>query len=137
MDDYIRRSDVMQMLRQYEDNACAPTADVIHAVQELMDRIGKIPAADVAPVVHGRWIDKYDDYSCAECSVCDNFFETTDSGWGSDDSFTRFVKIHGFCPNCGAKMDSPAHDNADRCVCCGDVIPEGRQVCPKCEGRRE
>lgn len=24
--------------------------------------------------------------------------------------------------------------NADRCVCCGDVIPEGRQVCPKCEG---
>ena len=25
-------------------------------------------------------------------------------------------------------------DNADRCVCCGDVIPEGRQVCPKCEG---
>lgn len=24
--------------------------------------------------------------------------------------------------------------NADRCVCCGDVIPEGRQVCPACEG---
>lgn len=22
---------------------------------------------------------------------------------------------------------------ADRCVCCGDVIPEGRQVCPGCE----
>lgn len=21
----------------------------------------------------------------------------------------------------------------DRCVCCGDVIQEGRQVCPKCE----
>ena len=23
--------------------------------------------------------------------------------------------------------------SVDRCVCCGDVIPEGRQVCPKCE----
>lgn len=23
--------------------------------------------------------------------------------------------------------------NADRCVCCGAVIPEGRQVCPICE----
>lgn len=23
--------------------------------------------------------------------------------------------------------------NADRCVCCGDIIPEGRQVCPNCE----
>lgn len=22
---------------------------------------------------------------------------------------------------------------ADRCVCCGDVIPEGRMVCPACE----
>lgn len=23
--------------------------------------------------------------------------------------------------------------NADRCVCCGEIIPEGRQVCPQCE----
>lgn len=22
--------------------------------------------------------------------------------------------------------------DADRCVCCGDIIPEGRQVCPQC-----
>lgn len=21
----------------------------------------------------------------------------------------------------------------DRCVCCGAIIPEGRQICPKCE----
>lgn len=21
----------------------------------------------------------------------------------------------------------------DRCVCCGEIIPEGRQVCPMCE----
>lgn len=24
-------------------------------------------------------------------------------------------------------------DNAEHCVCCGQVIPEGRQVCSKCE----
>ena len=24
----------------------------------------------------------------------------------------------------------------ERCVICGEVIPEGRQVCPKCERRR-
>lgn len=23
--------------------------------------------------------------------------------------------------------------NYDRCVCCGDIVPEGRQVCPNCE----
>ena len=36
----------------------------------------------------------------------------------------------------------PAHSSAviqrrlrmeNRCVCCGAIIPEGRQVCPKCE----
>ena len=21
---------------------------------------------------------------------------------------------------------------AERCVCCGEIIPEGRMVCPKC-----
>lgn len=24
---------------------------------------------------------------------------------------------------------------ADRCVCCGDIVPEGRLVCPNCERR--
>lgn len=28
-----------------------------------------------------------------------------------------------------------AQENAETCVCCGDVIPEGRQVCPRCEGK--
>ena len=23
--------------------------------------------------------------------------------------------------------------NVDRCVCCGQAVPEGRQVCPQCE----
>jgi hypothetical protein len=32
------------------------------------------------------------------------------------------------------RFERIAPDNADRCVCCGDVIPEGRQVCPACEG---
>ena len=30
--------------------------------------------------------------------------------------------------------------NDNRCVCCGRIIPEGRQVCPICEknaGKRE
>lgn len=25
------------------------------------------------------------------------------------------------------------HSPADRCVCCGEIIPEGRTVCPSCE----
>lgn len=26
-------------------------------------------------------------------------------------------------------------DNSDRCVCCGEPVPEGRMVCPTCERR--
>ena len=25
--------------------------------------------------------------------------------------------------------------NENRCVCCGEIIPEGRMVCPACEGK--
>lgn len=32
----------------------------------------------------------------------------------------------------------PEHNtNTDRCICCGDVIPEGRTVCWKCEHEGE
>lgn len=24
-------------------------------------------------------------------------------------------------------------ETENRCVCCGAIIPEGRQICPKCE----
>lgn len=52
------------------------------------------PAADVTPVVHGRWIEDHDYLKCPECSVmvkCDfTFFDI--GGWN-------------YCPNCGAKMD--------------------------------
>lgn len=27
--------------------------------------------------------------------------------------------------------------DADRCVCCGEIVPEGRQVCPQCENGAE
>ena len=52
------------------------------------------PAADVAPVVHGRWLQKKHkifgnayDYVCSEC--------------GCDYALAEY----NYCPNCGAKMD--------------------------------
>lgn len=26
-----------------------------------------------------------------------------------------------------------SEDDTNRCVCCGEIIPEGSMVCPKCE----
>lgn len=63
---------------------------------EIHDALTGIPAADVAPVVHGRWIRgkytdddlRYNDYSyrCNRCGKIVDFEEN-------------------YCPNCGAKMD--------------------------------
>ena len=61
-----------------------------------LQSISDMPAADVAPVVHGRWIkDDFlsDDVNNAEkCSQCGELI-----GW--------FGNLPNYCPNCGAKMD--------------------------------
>lgn len=56
--------------------------------------IWKAPAADVAPVVHGRWAHLGGDEWC--CPVC-GFVITTEGSW---DKPTK-----KYCEDCGAKMD--------------------------------
>lgn len=58
-----------------------------------------IPAADVAPAVHGRWdrtnrLGEFDRYS-AHCSNCG--YEVSACGWSWEWKTP-------YCPNCGAKM---------------------------------
>ena len=57
---------------------------------KLEDALNKIPAADVAPVRHGRWVDT--DSEFAQCSLCKYPVYV---GWNQTN----------YCPNCGAKMD--------------------------------
>lgn len=68
----------------------------------------RIPAADVAPVVHGRWIVRfggpYNRRRCY-CSHC-----------GKHNGVGGIAKNQEkpYCPNCGAKMDGGDSDEADR-----------------------
>ena len=62
-----------------------------------------LPTADVAPVVHGRWVHDgrriergIDWCHCSECGKSDNFCTRTN-----------------YCPNCGAKMDGGADHEAN------------------------
>lgn len=63
-------------------------------------RLLSIPAADVAPVRHGRWIDAYPDiepnpmFMYGICSEC-----------GFEQGISKYLN---YCPNCGAKMDGGA-----------------------------
>lgn len=62
-------------------------------VDDTLDYIDSEPAADVAPVRHGRWGTHSDRPDSLICSVCKCGFDM----WKHDP--------HNYCPNCGAKMD--------------------------------
>lgn len=58
-----------------------------YAAEQLLD---EIPADDVAPVVHGRWVRKKWTFVCPNCDYVDAY---------------PFDDRYNYCPNCGAKMD--------------------------------
>lgn len=72
--------------------------------------IDTVPAEDVQPVVHGKWIETeqpmgWDNVSCATCSVCGEDFVLDE--WGIDDVRRE---MH-YCMNCGARMDLEDDDD--------------------------
>ena len=63
---------------------------------DVVDRLSAIPAADVRPVVRGKWTKKNDDVCYwFECSVCGQ--RPPWNEWGTEWQSP-------FCPNCGADM---------------------------------
>lgn len=73
-------------------------------VRRVLNDRNLIPAADVAPVVRGRWSDagfgelpKHAPYGWA-CSVCGGI---------------SFNNEYIYCPNCGAKMDGGADNDTN------------------------
>ena len=75
-------------------------------IADLCDTFGDIPAADVAPVVHGRWTIAEDDYyglNIVKCSVCHE-------EWCFEERDDVFDLNYHYCPNCGSLMDKEAAD---------------------------
>lgn len=60
---------------------------------DAIDMIEDAPAADVAPVVHGRWVTHYR----SGTPVAEGYVSTCCDMWNNRKS--------DYCPNCGAKMD--------------------------------
>ena len=91
MDEYIKREDLLKLYR-IDDPVLNENGHVPLPVirQNIMD----IPAADVAPVRHGRWVEKekYTFGIMYDCSLCENRILDNGHPWN-------------YCPNCGAKMD--------------------------------
>lgn len=101
MADCIKRTDAVKIAEKYG----LANGSVLGRHTGLADCIARdisdLPAADVAEVVHGRWIkDNFlsDDVNNAEkCSQCGELI-----GW--------FGNLPNYCPNCGAKMDGGNDD---------------------------
>lgn len=89
MPEYIPRSEAIAELR----HRCHPCGEGIEA-------INSIPAADVAPVVHGRWDDsgRYTFPSGSTAVRC------TNCGCALTEGEYRLSNWN-YCPNCGTKMD--------------------------------
>lgn len=65
-------------------------------VDDICGDVIDAPAADVAPVVHGRW----DGNDCTVCKLPWNYNMVQDA-----DDWGYFDPMPDYCPNCGAKMD--------------------------------
>lgn len=101
MADYIERE---AFLKNIEERYCTPCkaewkdqgGRMCRAcwVDDMRGEVMDEPAADVAAVVHGRWIEDHDYLKCPECGVMVKW------------DFTFFdIGDWNFCPNCGARMD--------------------------------
>jgi hypothetical protein len=71
---------------------------------EFWDRAWKFirsfPAADVAPVKRGKWVDMGDFISCSSCNA--TILKEFESYYGKA---TRLDARTNYCPNCGARME--------------------------------
>lgn len=84
--EYIDREKAMEIVKRTSGDYAAAWSE-----------IRQLPAADVAPVVHGEWIASYDgfhDLVTIVCSLCGH---------------TGARHFH-YCVHCGAKMDGVKND---------------------------
>mgnify|MGYP006987464865 CR=1 FL=1 len=102
MDEYIKRETAIDVITDLAGKA--PTRSAYEAVWKSARALRKIPATDVAPVVHGRWEflgsnSLIKECACGTCSACK--------------VRSKYIVNTMLCPNCGAKMDRGVDDAAN------------------------
>ena len=91
--EYIERDMYYQKINGLSKGGCGDYPLYRLAINDCMNVLDEMPAADVAPVKHGCWVkEKSDVLIHWHCSVCEKcyFLEEPNAD---------------YCPHCGAKMD--------------------------------
>lgn len=104
MTEYIEREAISEEIRKYYYKN-PPNSSYEEGFDRGLDRAQRAildaPAADVAPVRHGRWVDNH----CTACGMMPMGDEMWKNHGFEPPLFDRFMD---YCPSCGAKMDEGA-----------------------------
>lgn len=104
MDEHIKREAAIAIIEEKQKKLCpvgrygrgyvyGSDREKYDAWDEIIDALENIPAADVAPVVNGRWVTHYR----RGTPVAEGYVSTCCDMWNNRKS--------DYCPSCGAKMD--------------------------------
>lgn len=94
MDERIKREAAMEAANEWVREACK---EPVMRVSRLFDKLKQVPAADVAPVVHGRW-DNSGRYTFPGGGTA---VRCTNCGCALTESKYR-LNNWNYCPVCGA-----------------------------------
>ena len=100
MDEYVNRKKLEEAFDNADTDFCESDMDGHNdwgfGRENVRDVIRSVPAADVAPVVHGKWAPSEENPGFLVCSACGDCYVVDE--WADG-------KKWRYCPNCGAKMD--------------------------------
>ncbi len=106
MAEHIEREALCKILENWRDaHADVDDEQGCGLLEDVIWEVDAQPAADVAPVVHGKWEyipQTLNTLSQLRCPFC---------GWWSLDP--SIDGAYNYCPNCGAKMDGGTDDVAN------------------------
>ena len=95
MAEYIEREAIMEFpIRKDHCDKEHANEHFIFGIESVLEYVENLPAADVAPVVHGRWLQK-------KHKIFGNAYDHVCSECGCDYALAEY----NYCLNCGAKMD--------------------------------
>ena len=103
MAEYIKLEDAIEVFEWTDADVCEDFGDGCNfgfSREVVRDELKRVHVADVVPVRHARWVDRYGGKyinSLYECSLCEG-----EALYG-DECLTQ--KLSDFCPHCGAMMD--------------------------------
>lgn len=106
MAEYIKREAALRCVQRQRGPYRSPAQNQM--LDFLKAAVEHIPTADVAPVVHGKWVWHEEEFEY-ECSACHCRFDYN----RTFELFDHGFQYADYCPHCGAEMDGGDNDAAD------------------------